>query len=226
VKRSACIVGSDGGIGHAIVDRLGRDGWSPVLRLDLGGEIAIDVRDERSVRRAFEAVRGRSARLDLLVVACGIVDKAATTGLTLDRWNEVLAVNLTGPFLCCREAVGLMADGGRIVLISSLSARTGGGVTGAAYATSKGGLETYCRSLARELAPRRITVNCVQPGAVDTAMFASNDPDSRDAMIAATPLRRTARPEEIAGTVAFLATAEAAFITGAAVAVNGGLRMD
>ncbi|MGE0501696.1 MAG: SDR family NAD(P)-dependent oxidoreductase [Rhizobiaceae bacterium] len=226
MNRAACVVGASGGIGKAIVARLERDGWSPVLCMSLGDGIDIDVRDQGSVRTAFAAGRNRSPELGLLVIATGIVDQTSTDRLSLERWNEVLAINLTGPFLCCREGVDWLADGARIVLLGSLSAKTGGGLTGAAYAVSKGGVATLSKALARELAPRRITVNCVEPGGVETPMLATNDPAALRAMVDATPLRRSAMPEEIAGAVAFLASRDAAFITGTSVAVNGGLRMD
>lgn len=224
--RTACIVGVQGGIGRAIVDRLKQDSWQTVIGMDLNGPIAIDVADEPSVNAAFTSAKTRSTKLDLLVVTAGIVDNSPTVDLSPARWARVLAVNLTGPFLCCRAALGWLADGGRIVLFGSLSGRTGGGVTGVAYAVSKGGVETLARSLARELALRRITVNCIAPGAIQTPMFASNSANAQAAMIAATPLKRTGTPDEIAGVVAFLASDDAGFITGATLGVNGGLRMD
>ncbi len=224
--RAACIVGAQGGIGRAIVDRLSRDGWRPVIGMDLHGPIAIDVAEERSVDAAFARAKAQVGKLNLLVIAAGIVDQTPAAALSRERWSRVLAVNLTGAFLCCRAALDWLEDGGRVVLIGSLSGRTGGGVTGVAYAVSKGGVETLAKGLARELAPRKITVNCIAPGAVDTAMFASNDPRGQAAMIEATPLKRLGSPEEIAGVVAFLASDDAGFITGATIGVNGGLRMD
>lgn len=224
--RAACIVGAQGGIGRAIVERLSCDGWQPVIGMDLNGPIAIDVTDERSIDAAFARAKTQAEKLDLLVIASGIVDQTPIAALSRERWSRVLAVNLTGTFLCCRAAFDWLADGARVVLLGSLSGRTGGGVTGVAYAVSKGGVETLAKGLARELAPRKITVNCIAPGAVDTAMFASNDPQMRAAMIEATPLKRTGKPEEIAGVVAFLASDDAGFVTGATIGVNGGLRMD
>jgi len=224
--RAACIVGAQGGIGRAIVERLGRDGWQLIIGMDLDGPIAIDVTDERSIDAAFARAKTQAENLNLLVVASGIIDQTPTPALSRERWSRVLAVNLTGTFLCCRAAFDWLADGARVVLIGSLSGRTGGGITGVAYAVSKGGVETLAKGLARELAPRKITVNCIAPGAVDTAMFASNDARGQAAMIEATPLKRLGKPEEIAGVVAFLASDDAGFITGATIGVNGGLRMD
>jgi 3-oxoacyl-[acyl-carrier protein] reductase len=165
-------------------------------------------------------------QLDALVVASGILDLEKLAGTSVERWNRVLAVNLTGPFLCCKLARDWLADGGRIVLVGSLAGRTGGVLTGTAYAVSKGGVESLTKSVAQELAPRRITVNCVAPGGVDTPMLARNSAEGLAALKAAAPLKRVAAPEEVAAVIAFLASDEASFITGAVVPVNGGLRMD
>ena len=212
MRKTACVIGSEGGVGSAVVRQLARDGWDPVLRMDRDGPVRIDVSDEGSIQAAF--AEGRR-RLD-----------GKLAGLTLDRWNEILAVNLTGPFLCCRAARDWLRDGGRIVLVGSLAGRTGGVLTGTAYAVSKGGVESLAKSVAQELAPRRITVNCVAPGGVDTPMLAQNAPEAQAALLAATPLKRMATADEIAATIVFLASEGAAYITGAVVPVNGGIRMD
>ena len=224
--RSACVVGSRGGIGGAVVRRLVQNGFKPVLEMDLDGPIRIDLSNPDSVQCAFATGQSQVARLDALVLASGILDLHKLKDLSLDRWNHILAVNLTGPFLCCQLARDWLNDGGRIVLIGSLAGRTGGVLTGTAYAVSKGGIESLTKSIAQELAPRRITVNCVAPGGVDTPMLASNSPGGLAVMKAATPLKRMAAPEEIAGAVAYLVSDDAAFVTGAVLPVNGGLRMD
>jgi 3-oxoacyl-[acyl-carrier protein] reductase len=225
-KGAACVVGSQGGIGAALVRRLEADGWSPVLQMDLAGPIAIDLTEPASVEAAFEIAKRSTPQLKLLVVTAGMLDLEKLSTLTAERWNRVIAVNLTGPFLCCLAAKDWIGDDGRVVLISSLAARTGGVLTGPSYAASKGGVESLTKSIAQEFAPRRITVNCVAPGGVDTAMLAHNSPESRSAMAEATPLKRAATPEEIAGAIAYLASPDAAFITGTVIPVNGGLRMD
>lgn len=226
MAKSACVIGSQGGIGSAIVRRLEQEGWSPVLQLDVNGPLKIDVSDVNSIRSAFAQARRDLPELNLLVVAAGILDLGNIEATSLERWNEVLAINLTGPFLCCKFAQDWLADGGRIVFISSLAGRTGGVLTGPAYAASKGGLESFAKSAAQQLAARAITVNCVAPGGVDTPMLAKNSAKSRAAMAASTPLGRIGTPEEIAASVSFLASDGAAFITGAVLPVNGGLRMD
>jgi 3-oxoacyl-[acyl-carrier protein] reductase len=226
MDKTACVVGASGGIGSATVQRLERAGFSRVLRMDRDGPIRIDLADVSSVETAFAAARREAPRLDALVVAAGILDLGKLAGTTLERWNQVLAVNLTGPFLCCKLARDWLADGGRIVLVGSLAGRTGGVLTGTAYAVSKGGVESLTKSVAQELAPRRITVNCVAPGGVDTPMLARNSAEGLAALKAAAPLKRVAEPGEVAAVIAFLASDEASFITGAVVPVNGGLRMD
>jgi 3-oxoacyl-[acyl-carrier protein] reductase len=225
MTKVACVVGAAGGIGGAVCRRLKSERYS-VLEMDLGAPLAVDLASPASVEAAFSAARRQAPQLDVLVVAAGILDLGKLASLTLEQWNRVLAINLTGPFLCCKLARDWLRDGGRIVLIGSLAGRTGGVLTGTAYAVSKGGVESLTKSVAQELAPRRITVNCVAPGGVDTPMLARNTPEGLAALMAATPLKRMALPEEIAGAVAYLASDDAAFVTGAVLPVNGGLRMD
>ena len=226
MDKTACVIGASGGIGSATVRRLERAGFARVLRMDLGGPIRIDLADISSVETAFAAAQREAPRLDVLVVASGVLDLAKLSAATLESWNRVLAINLTGPFLCCKLAREWLNDGGRIVLVGSLAGRTGGVLTGTAYAASKGGIESLTKSAAQELAPRRITVNCVAPGGVETPMLARNSAEGLAAMAAAAPLKRMASADEIAAVIAFLASDDAAFITGAVVPVNGGLRMD
>lgn len=226
MSKAACVIGATGGIGSAVVRALRQAGWSPVLELDLNGPIAIDVTEEASVERAFAQARREASSIGLLVVASGILDLEKLPTLSAERWNKVMAVNLTGPFLCCKAARTWLADGGRIVMLGSLAGRTGGVLTGTAYAASKGGVESLTKSVANELAPRRITVNCIAPGGVDTPMLAQNSVEQKAKLAAATPLGRMATPDEIAATVMFLASEQAAFITGAVLPVNGGIRMD
>lgn len=235
--RLAVVVGACGGIGAATVARLAADGWS-VLGLDrpdaapagaLEPVLPVDLADPASVAAAFTAVAqrlGADGRIDLLAVCSGIVDNLKTAAVPLAHWNHMLAVNLTGPFLCCQHSYPLLREGARIVLLGSLAGRTGGVLTGAAYAATKGGLESLAKSMAQELAPRRITVNVVAPGAIDTPMLQAHTPERRQGMAASTPLGRLGRPQEIAAAIAYLASTDAGFVTGAVLHVNGGIRMD
>jgi NAD(P)-dependent dehydrogenase (short-subunit alcohol dehydrogenase family) len=226
VQKAACVVGSAGGIGRAVVQRLKSDGWDPVVEMDLEGAIAVDITDQASVEAAFQLARQTVPKIYLYVHAAGTLDLGTVESTSLEQWQRTIAINLTGPFLCCKAASGWIADNGRVVLISSLAGRTGGVLTGTAYAASKGGLESFAKSMAQQVAARGITVNCVAPGGVDTPMLAKNSAKARAGMAAATPLGRIAQPEEIAAAIAFLGSEGASFITGAVVPVNGGLRMD
>ena len=236
--RVACIVGAGGGIGAAVARRLAADGGAPLLLMDrdgaadaiareIGGTaIALDLARPETIAAAFARARALAPRLDALVLAAGLVDNHKLATLAPARWDEIIAVNLTGPFLCLRAAHDWLADGGRIVTLGSLAGRTGGVLTGTAYAASKGGIESLTKSVAQELAPRGITANCVAPGIVDTPMLAAHTPERRAGMASAVPLKRMAAPHEVAATVAFLCSRDAGYITGAVVPVNGGLRME
>jgi 3-oxoacyl-[acyl-carrier protein] reductase len=176
-RKSAVVVGACGGIGSATVNRLARDGWevtgldlpNPTARSNAVRMVPVDLADPASVDRAFKEL-GSHGRIDLLAMCSGVVDTEKIADTTLEHWQTMLAINLTGPFLCCRSAYPLLNEGGRIVLIGSLAGRTGGVLTGTAYAVAKGGLESLAKSMAQELAARRITVNVVAPGAIETPM--------------------------------------------------------
>ncbi len=239
MTRALAVTGAAGGIGAAVARRAAALGYAPLFVMDRdesalaqvaeetgGTAIAFDVTDRAAVSRGFRAVRDAAPRLYGLVLASGVVDVGKLADLTPDRWEEILAVNLTGPFLCCLAARESLVDGGRIVTLGSLAGRTGGVITGTAYAASKGGIEALTKSMAQELAPRSITVNCVAPGAVETPMLAEHPPERRSALSESTPLKRMAKPEEIAAAVCFLLSGDSAFTTGSVLAVNGGIRMD
>lgn len=237
--KTVCVVGATGGIGAAVARRFAQLGFrlvlmdlaaSPVkaLAAELGGEaVAIDVADADPVARAFAAARENAAALDVLVLASGVVETAtALADETDETWSRMLAVNLTGVFLCCRAADDWLRDGGRIVTISSNAARSGGLATGPAYAAAKGGVEALTKAMANLFAPRQITVNCVAPGATDTPMLDAHPPERIAAIAAANPLGRIATPDDVAAAIAFLASEEAAYLTGIVLPVNGGQRMD
>jgi 3-oxoacyl-[acyl-carrier protein] reductase len=144
-------------------------------------------------------------------------------------WDQVIDLNLKGAFLCAKQCIPGMKSlqWGRIINITSISARSGGGPGAAPYAAAKAGLEALTRAMAKELAPFNITANGVAPGVVDTAIHERfNTPESLEKLRQIIPLARLGLPEDVASVVSFLASNDAAYITGEIIAVNGGLRMD
>ena len=195
----------------------------------LGSEVLAvpcDVRHPEEVDRAFGAVEEKLGPVEVLVANAGIVHDTLLLRMGEDAWGEVIETNLSGTYRVLRRALGPMvrARRGRIVLISSVVAFLGspGQVN---YAASKAGMIGMARSLAREVASRSITVNAIAPGIVETDMIAALDDQRVEALRATVPLGRTASPDEIAGVAAFLASEDAAYITGAVIPVDGGMAM-
>ena len=183
------------------------------------------MRDADAVAALFADLKADGSP-DLLVNNAAIARDAHLMLLSDEAWNDVLATNLTGPFLCTRRALrGMIAKHyGRIVNVISPAGLVG--KAGAAnYAASKGGLLSMTRSLAREVARFGITVNAVCPGMVATPMVDALPPHVRDEMVGLVPFGRTGRTEEVADAVVFLTSAAASYITGAMLAVDGGLVM-
>lgn len=239
--RNAIVTGASRGIGRAVAVALAREGANIAVhyreRVDLATETArlcedcgvqsvviqADVAKEDDVKRMFV----ESTQLgipSILVNNAGISDYGLASDLTLSRWREILDVNLTSMFLCTREAIPYFrrTDGARIVNVSSIQGIEGAAME-AAYAATKGGVIAWTKSMARELASFRITVNCVAPGAIDTDMLTRFDEEERRAMVDATPLGRLGTPEDVAELIAYLASPSASFITGQVMSPNGGL---
>lgn len=244
-KRAALITGGGRGIGLAIAKRLAQAGMAIGLcdiRADLAQQacaelraagldaidIECDVSDESAVKHMIACFDERYGRIDVVVNNAGILESAdgrplAVEQMSLATWSRVLAVNLTGVFLVCREAIPVMkrASWGRIVNIASRAARMNAGP--GAYSASKGGLVALSRVLAGELGPFGITVNCVAPSRVATALTASmSSPEIIARKLAETPMGRLALTSDVAAAVAYLASDDASFITGAIIDVSGG----
>jgi 3-oxoacyl-[acyl-carrier protein] reductase len=194
------------------------DGRAHVLACNLSDVQAV----EGLVKRAVEAL----GSLDILVNNAGITRDGLAMRMSDDDWQSVIDVNLTATFRLCRAAIrGMMkARWGRIVNISSVVGTTGnaGQVN---YAASKAGMVGLSKSLAAEVASRGITVNCVAPGFIETAMTDKLNDQQRDGILGSVPMGRMGKPDEIASAVLYLASSEAGYVTGTTLHVNGGMAM-
>jgi 3-oxoacyl-[acyl-carrier protein] reductase len=232
MSRSALVTGGNRGIGLAIARRLAADDDKVMITSRSGDDVEgllvarCDVRDPASVDEAFTAAEAAHGPVEVLVANAGITRDQLLALMSEDDFAAVLDTNLTGAYRAAKRAVRGMIRmrRGRIVFISSVVGLLGSGGQ-ANYAASKAGLIGMARSLARELGTRSITVNVVAPGFVDTDMTAALPEDRKTAILASVPLGRLASADEVAAAVAFLASADAGYITGAVIPVDGGLGM-
>jgi NAD(P)-dependent dehydrogenase (short-subunit alcohol dehydrogenase family) len=239
----AIVTGGGSGIGLATAQALARAGanvvvWDlapapPDLLASLGGDgqhgaDVVDVADERSVDAGFAAVTTRHGRLDVLVNNAGLALRRSAVELSVADWDKVVAVNMTGAFLCARGAARAMiaaAHGGAIVNVSSIMGFSGGGLyPNISYQATKGAIVNMTRALAVEWAPHGIRVNAVAPTYVRTPFIAPllAQPDLVRRIEDMTPLRRLAEPDEVAAAILFLAGPGAAMVTGHTLPVDGG----
>jgi 3-oxoacyl-[acyl-carrier protein] reductase len=242
--RVALVTGGSRGIGRAICIKLAKNGARVVVHYnnraadadnvcaaiaDLGGEaiaLGAALGTEAACQSLVRIAADELGPISILVNNAAVFTGAAIDQLDSALWGETVAVNLSAPFHCARACVPAMraAGWGRIISISSQAAFTGSR-DHAHYAATKAGLVGLSFSLARELGQGGITVNLVSPGRVETEMLANLVEKRREEWLAATPLGRLGTPDEVAAAVAFLASDEAAYITGANLHVNGGLVM-
>jgi 3-oxoacyl-[acyl-carrier protein] reductase len=244
----AIVTGAARGLGAAIATRLAAEDAQVVL-VDVlqdvietadviaraGGKatgLVLDLSDLPAIESLARQVEARHRRIDILVNNAGISPKQNggkyfVEETPLQDWQAVLAVNLTSIFLLCKACLPAMRQGGggRIINMSSAAGRTRPTATSAHYSASKAGLIGFSRCLANEVGPFGITVNCVAPGMIETAMFGAFAEATRLAGLEKIPLKRFGSPGDIAAAVAFLASDDAGYITGTTLDVNGGLFM-
>ncbi len=238
--RFAVVTGGAQGIGRAIVERFLDSGaavaiWDHDIELAnktvvaLAGRgrvaaIGVDVTDYADVERAREDTLKAFGRIDILVNNAGIAGpNVKTWDYPLEAWHQVLSVNLDGPFHCCRAVAPTMIaqNYGRIVNIASIAGKEGN-PNAPAYSASKAGVIALTKSLGKELAAHDISVNCLTPAAARTAIFDQMTQEHIDFMLSKIPRGRFVTVEEVAGLVAFCASAECSFTTGAVFDISGG----
>jgi 3-oxoacyl-[acyl-carrier protein] reductase len=238
--KTALVTGASGGIGGAIATALHAQGATVALsgtRTDALEALAASLKDRVHVVpgnlsdaaaadglvKAAEAAMGS---LDILVNNAGVTRDTLLLRMKDEDWQHVLDINLTSGMRLARSALrGMMKRRwGRIIAIGSIVGATGNpGQTN--YAASKAGIVGFAKALAAEVASREITVNCVAPGFIETAMTDKLGPDQKTALVARVPSGRLGQPADVAACVAFLASAEAAYVTGQTIHVNGGMAM-
>jgi 3-oxoacyl-[acyl-carrier protein] reductase len=232
MNKTALITGASRGIGAATAKRLAADGWELVINYNHSGReaqelvsafggiaVQADVSDEAQVCAMFD----RIGPVGLLVSCAGISEYGLLTDLPPEKWRRLFAVNTEGLYSCCRAAIpGMVHEkAGCIITVSSVWGLYGASCE-AAYAASKAAVIGLSKSLAKELGPSGIRVNCVAPGVIETDMLRRFTADEKADLAEQTPLGRLGKPEEVAELIAFLASDKAGFITGQVIGCDGG----
>jgi len=242
--RVAFVTGGGGAIGGAIAKAFAEEGAKVAIAdtdLDAASRQAnelrssghravalhLDVCRPDSVARAVEATVSEFGGIDILVNNAGICPRTEFERMTLDEWDQVLAINLTGAYLCAQETLPHLKKSkhGRIINIGSVAGRTGGIAASAAYSVSKAGLMCLTKCLAAALAQYGITANSIAPGPTETAMTANWSQETRELLRQRIPLGRFGSAEEVAAAALYLTSDAASYVTGATIDVNGGMAM-
>jgi len=239
----ALVTGGARDIGRATSLQLAKSGASVVVNYHSSGDKARAVCDEiratggravavqadvtriDEIRRLFQEASAAFGRLDILVNnAGGLLARKALGEMDMAFWDEVMSLNLRSVAFVTQAALPHMVDGGAIVNVASLAARDGGGPGSTAYAAAKGGVLTLTRGLSKELSARKIRVNCVSPGMIDTTFHDTfTKPEARKATAARTTIGREGTPDDVAKAIVFLASDASSYINGESIEINGGL---
>jgi 3-oxoacyl-[acyl-carrier protein] reductase len=242
--RTAVVTGGSKNIGLAIANKFASSGMNvAILSVSVGsanresdeinkkGGISIgiqcDVSDEHSVEEALSKVYQKFGSFDVLVNSAGVLDMHKIEEMTVDHWDKVMSINLRGTFLMIQKSVKYLEKSiaPRIINISSNSGRMGGFENGMAYTASKGGIIAMTYGIARQLAPKKITVNCVAPGTIESDMLNARDEATIKRLLTRFPIGRFGTSDEVASAVCYFASVESGFTTGSVLDVNGGLFM-
>lgn len=242
MPKVAIVTGAARGIGRAIAARLLRDGFTVALAdvnleaaratctqlvADIGGEgfaLFVDVTDAATVREMVAAVIARAGQIDVLVNNAGIIGpEGPIADCAEEGWAQVMAVNLTGTFLCAKAVLPemLARRSGRIINMASIAGKEGN-PTLAAYSTSKAGVIGFTKAIAKEVATQNVFVNCVAPALIETELLEQVTDDARAMMASKIPMGRLGQAHEVAALVAWLASDECTFSTGAVFDLSGG----
>jgi acetoacetyl-CoA reductase len=249
-NKVALVTGGTGGIGTAICERLYKDGYTVVAnyrdftkamkwreeakkwredQLKMGIDVKVvegDISDYKSSEKMMKEIKEEIGQVDVLINNAGITKDGVLSKMTPEQWYEVIDTNLNSVFNCSRLVIeGMIEKGwGRVVCISSVNGQKGQfGQTN--YAATKSGMYGFAKSLAMEVAKKGITVNTISPGYIGTSMVMAIKEEVREKIVAQVPMGRLGTPEEIAGAVAYLVSEDARYMTGANLAINGGLHM-
>lgn len=242
--RTAVVTGGSRNIGLAIAKKFAKGGMNVAILsvtqgsaekaaasiVETGGTaigIQCDVSDLASVQAALVTIDQHFGSIDVLVNSAGVLDMAKIPEMTIEHWDEVMSINARGAFFMIQQAVKYLekSKAPRIINISSNSGRMGGFENGMAYSASKGAMIAMTYGIARQLALKKITVNCVAPGTIESDMLKARDEETIKRLLGRFPIGRFGTSDEVAAAVCYFASEEAGFTTGSVLDVNGGLFM-
>ena len=242
--RTAVVTGGSKNIGLAIAKKFANSGMNvAILSVTEGSAVSVsdeinneggvsigiqcDISDVHSIEVALSKVYQQFGSIDVLVNSAGVLDMAKIEETTVEHWDKVMSINLRGTFLMIQQSVKYLekSNAPRIINISSNSGRMGGFENGMAYSASKGGIIAMTYGIARQLAPKKITVNCVAPGTIESDMLNARDEDTKKRLLTRFPIGRFGTSDEVASAVCYFASNESGFTTGSVLDVNGGLFM-